>query len=104
MFDRFAVLLQYALPKQRLTLLAGRIARARGGEMTTRLIRWFVAQYGVDMSEAENLDIASYSSFNDFFSRTFMKGIRPPAQADTVNRIVQCRALAKPFHRSCAWP
>jgi phosphatidylserine decarboxylase len=44
MFDRFTVLRQYALPKQRLTLLAGRIARARGGAMTTRLIRWFVAR------------------------------------------------------------
>ena len=84
MSDRFTVLLQYALPKQRLTLVAGRIARARGGAMTTRLIRWFVARYGVDMSEAENPDIASYASFNDFFSRPLRKGIRPLAHADFV--------------------
>jgi phosphatidylserine decarboxylase len=84
MSDRFTVLLQYALPKQRLTLLAGRIARARGGAMTTRLIRWFVARFGVDMSEAENPDIASYASFNDFFSRPLRKGIRPLAHADFV--------------------
>ncbi len=84
MSDRFTILLQHALPKQRLTLLAGRIARARGGAMTTRLIRWFVARYGVDMSEAENPDIASYASFNDFFSRPLRKGIRPLAHADFV--------------------
>ena len=84
MSDRFAVLLQYALPKQRLTLLAGRIASARGGAMTTRLIRWFVARYGVDMSEAENSDVASYASFNDFFSRPLRAGIRPLAQADFI--------------------
>ena len=84
MSDRFTVLLQYALPKQRLTRLAGRIARARGGALTTRLIRWFVARYGVDMSEAENPDIASYASFNDFFSRPLRKGIRPLAHADFI--------------------
>ncbi len=84
MSDRFTILLQHALPKQRLTRLAGRIARARGGAMTTRVIRWFVARYGVDMSEAENPDIASYASFNDFFSRPLRQGIRPLAHADFV--------------------
>lgn len=82
--DRFTVLLQYVLPKRHLTLLAGRIARARGGAMTTRLIRWFVARYGVDMSEAANPDVASYASFNDFFSRSLRKGIRPLASADFI--------------------
>ncbi len=84
MSDRFTVLLQYALPKRHLTLLAGRIARARGGAMTTRLIRWFVARYGVDMSEAANPDIASYASFNDFFTRPLRDGVRPLASADFV--------------------
>ena len=84
MSDRFTVLLQYALPKRRLTLLAGRIARARGGAITTRLIRWFVARYGVDMSEAANPDVASYASFNDFFTRALRTGVRPLATADFV--------------------
>jgi len=84
MSDRFSVLLQYALPKQGLTVLAGRIARARAGTMTTRLIRWFVARYGVDMSEAADPDIASYASFNDFFTRPLKAGARPLAPADFV--------------------
>ena len=87
MSDRFAVLLQHALPKRRLTLLAGRIAGARGGAMTTRLIRWFVARYGVDMREAANPDIASYASFNDFFTRPLRDGARPLASAAFVSPV-----------------
>jgi phosphatidylserine decarboxylase len=84
MSDRFSVLLQHALPKRRLTVLAGRIARARAGRVTTRLIRWFVARYGVDMREAAEPDIASYASFNDFFTRPLKAGARPLAPADFV--------------------
>ncbi|MEO7707215.1 MAG: phosphatidylserine decarboxylase, partial [Caldimonas sp.] len=50
--DRAAARLQYALPKQAMTSFAGRVASARRGPSTTRLIRWFIARYGVDMSEA----------------------------------------------------
>jgi phage terminase large subunit len=57
--DRLAVLPQYLLPKQALTALAGSFARARLGGLTTRVIRWFVGRYGVDMGEAANPDIAS---------------------------------------------
>ena len=84
MSDRLKVLLQYALPKQRLTTFAGRIAGAQGGPMTTRLIRWFVGKYGVDMNECENPDIGSYASFNDFFTRPLRAGARPLASADFV--------------------
>ena len=52
--------------------------------MTTSLIRWFVGKYGVDMSEAANPDIASYPSFNEFFTRALRPGVRPLAQADFV--------------------
>jgi len=82
--DRLKVLPQYLLPKQRITTFAGRVAGAKGGSITTRLIRWFVAKYGVDMLEAENPDIASYTSFNDFFTRPLKAGARPLADADFV--------------------
>jgi phosphatidylserine decarboxylase len=82
--DRIKVLPQYVLPKQALTSFAGRVAGAKGGAMTTRLIRWFVGKYGVNMDEAANPDIASYSSFNDFFTRPLKDGVRPLANADFV--------------------
>jgi hypothetical protein len=36
-----------------------RVAGARGGALTTRLIRWFVGRYGVNMAEAADPDIAA---------------------------------------------
>ncbi len=84
MSERLNVLSQYALPKQALTRLAGRIASRQRGETTTQLIRWFVGKYGVDMSEAAEPDIAKYLSFNDFFTRELKPGARPLAQADLV--------------------
>jgi phosphatidylserine decarboxylase len=82
--DRLAVLPQYLLPKQALTLLAGKFANARAGSLTTSVIRRFVARYGVDMAEAANPDIASYGSFNEFFTRPLREGARPLAPADFI--------------------
>lgn len=81
MSDTLFVLSQYLLPKKALTELAGRLARARAGTATTRVIRWFIGRYQVDMSEAENPDPASYRSFNDFFTRALRDGARPLADA-----------------------
>jgi phosphatidylserine decarboxylase len=81
---RLAVLPQYLLPKGVITRLAGRVATAQRGAATTRLIRWFVGRYGVDMAEAAEPDIAAYKSFNDFFTRALKPGARPLAQADLV--------------------
>ena len=84
MSDRLAVLPQYLMPKQALTTLAGQFASARLGGLTTSVIRRFVARYNVNMAEAANPDIASYASFNDFFTRALKPGARPLAQADLV--------------------
>ena len=84
MSDRLAVLPQYLLPKGALTNFAGRIAGAKGGAMTTRLIRWFVGRYNVNMDEALDPDITHYTSFNDFFTRALRPDARPLAKADYV--------------------
>ena len=84
MSDRLAVLPQYALPKRALTTLAGKFASARLGGLTTSVIRWFVGRYNVNMAEAANPDIASYTSFNDFFTRALKSGARPLASADLI--------------------
>ncbi len=87
MSDRLFVSLQYVLPKKALTQLAGALASLRGGVLTTRFIRWFVGRYGVNMSEAANPDIASYPTFNEFFSRPLKAGARPLAQADLISPV-----------------
>jgi len=82
--DRRAVLPQYLLPKQALTRFAGLVASAHGGAITTRLIRWFVGRYKVNMAEAADPDIRNYSSFNEFFTRPLKVDARPLAKADLV--------------------
>ena len=84
MSDHLAVLPQYVLPKQALTAFGGLVASARGGALTTRLIRWFVHRYGVNMAEAANSDPASYATFNDFFTRALKDGARPLADSPMV--------------------
>jgi len=81
---RRKVLPQYVLPKRGLTAFAGRVASREGGPKTTRLVRWFVRKYGVDLSEAVESDPAAYASFNDFFTRALKPGARPLARADLV--------------------
>jgi phosphatidylserine decarboxylase len=82
--DRLAVLPQYLMPKQLLTVLAGKFANARLGGLTTAVIRRFVARYKVNMQEAANPDIASYASFNEFFTRPLRGDARPLADAEFV--------------------
>ena len=84
MSDRLKVLPQYLMPKQAMTSFAGRVAGAKGGTMTTRLIRWFVGKYGVNMDEAVNPDIKSYASFNEFFTRPLRPDARPLAEAEFI--------------------
>ncbi|MFZ4552563.1 MAG: archaetidylserine decarboxylase [Aquabacterium sp.] len=84
MSDRLFVWMQYLLPKVALTTLAGKAASARGGALTERFIRWFVARYGVNMSEAANPDVTSYATFNEFFTRPLKAGARPLAKADLI--------------------
>ncbi len=84
MSDTLAVLPQYLIPKQALTALAGKFASARAGHTTTAVIRWFVKRYQVNMAEAANPDIASYATFNEFFTRPLKPGARPLAPADWV--------------------
>ena len=84
MSDRLAVLPQYLLPKRALTQFGSLIASARGGALTTRLIRWFVGKYKVNMAEALDPDIRNYASFNDFFTRALKADARPLAKADLV--------------------
>lgn len=87
MSDRRKVLPQYAIPKRGLTAFAGRVASRERGATTTRLVRWFVRRYGVDMSEAADADAASYPTFNAFFTRALRAGARPVADAPLVSPV-----------------
>ncbi|ABE46746.1 archaetidylserine decarboxylase [Polaromonas sp. JS666] len=87
MSHRFSVLPQYLLPKQALTAFAGFVASRERGWITTEIIRRFVAKYQVNMEEAARSDIASYLTFNDFFTRALKPGVRPLADADLISPV-----------------
>ena len=79
-----SVYLQYVLPKQALTELAGRFARWQGGRWTHAVIRWFVKRYNVNMDESADADITHYACFNDFFTRALKSDARPLANAQWI--------------------
>ena len=97
MSDRMFVWLQYLLPKQLMTMLAGKLASMRAGRLTNGFIRWFVTRYQVNLAEAENADPSSYSSFNEFFTRPLKSGARPIANSAFVcpvdGAVSQCGAI-----------
>ncbi|MCC2673744.1 MAG: psd [Ramlibacter sp.] len=84
MFPPLPITQQYLLPKKLLTVFAGKVAGARMGGITRWIVRRFVATYKVNMSEAANPDIASYATFNDFFTRPLREGARPISVAPFV--------------------
>ncbi|HEY8119113.1 MAG TPA: archaetidylserine decarboxylase [Methylophilaceae bacterium] len=84
MSSHLVVSLQYLLPKQAITTLAGKFANAKAGRLTTAVISWFVKHYGVNMAEAAQPDIQQYQTFNDFFTRSLRVGVRGMAKAEFV--------------------
>jgi len=84
LFPPLPITQQYLTPKKLLTVLAGQLASARLGGITTAVIRKFVAHYKVDMAEAAEPRIESYPTFNEFFTRPLRDGVRPIAAAPFV--------------------
>ena len=84
MFPPLSIAHQYLLPKQFMTVLAGKLAAWQGGGITQAAIRRFVAHYRVDMAEAADPRLESYATFNDFFTRPLREGARPISNAPFV--------------------
>ncbi|STD31125.1 Phosphatidylserine decarboxylase proenzyme [Edwardsiella tarda] len=82
MLDSIKIKLQYLLPKQALTRLAGWAADKQGGWLTQSVIKGFARYYGINMQEALYPDPAHYKTFNDFFVRPLRDGVRPIAEFD----------------------
>jgi phosphatidylserine decarboxylase len=76
---RAAVWLQHLLPHGLLARIVYRAARTRRPWIKRPLTRWFAAQYGVDIAEAEERDLDRYPTFNAFFTRHLTAGARPIA-------------------------
>lgn len=75
--DKLKIALQYLLPKHLVSRLVGKLAAAQAGKITTATIKWFIKQYNIDMSEAEQSAPEAYNTFNAFFTRALKPGMRP---------------------------
>ena len=99
MSDQLAVIPQYLMPKLAMTRLAGLVASAEWGSVTTWVIKRFVKRYNVNMNEAANADPAHYKSFNEFFTRPLKDGVRPLSRCEWVcpvdGAISQCGAIER---------
>jgi len=97
--DQLAVIPQYLMPKLAMTRLAGLVASAEWGSVTTWVIKRFVKRYNVNMNEAANADPAHYKSFNEFFTRPLKDGVRPLSSSEWVcpvdGAISQCGAIER---------
>ena len=73
---------QYLLPQRLVTRAAYRLARVRWSWFKNLFIRFFIAAFQVDMSEAAEPDPRAYPDFNHFFTRALRPGVRPLAAGE----------------------
>lgn len=78
---------QFIAPKQTLTAMAGTLAEVKIPAVKNRLIKRFIARYGVNMSEAQEENPERYACFNDFFIRHLKPECRPLADAAIVSPV-----------------
>ncbi|MDI5984507.1 archaetidylserine decarboxylase [Halomonas sp. M4R5S39] len=77
LLSRLFALIQYPLPHHLLSRLVGQFADCRLPWLKNALIRAFVKQFKVDMTEAAEPDPTVYATFNDFFTRELKPEARP---------------------------
>lgn len=76
--------MQYWLPQHALTRLVGKLASAKLGPVTNVIIKLFIKQYQIDMSEAKHSNPEYYSTFNDFFVRELEQDARPIVEDNNI--------------------
>lgn len=67
--DKIKIWFQLWAPKHAITRVVGKLASAKLGGLTTAIIKIFIKQYKINMSEALHSDPAHFKTFNDFFVR-----------------------------------
>jgi len=76
LIERIKITLQYAMPKHAISRLVGKLAAAKMGWLTTKLIEMFIKNYGINMNEAKLKKASDFETFNDFFTRELEEGAR----------------------------
>lgn len=71
---------QRVVPQHQLSRVVGKLAASEHPIIKNTVIQAFKAQYGIDMSIAEQSNALKFKSFNEFFTRSLKEGVR---QIDT---------------------
>ena len=71
---------QRVVPQHQLSRVVGKLAASEHPIIKNTVIQVFKAQYGIDMSIAEQSNALKFKSFNEFFTRSLKEGVR---QIDT---------------------
>lgn len=79
--DNLFIALQYIVPQHLLSRAVGWLAETEWSMLKNLLIRAFISQYKVNMSEAARAKPEDYRNFNDFFTRELKGDARPFADA-----------------------
>jgi phosphatidylserine decarboxylase len=76
---------QRVVPQHQLSRVVGKLAASEHPIIKNTVIQAFKAQYGIDMSIAEQSNALKFKSFNEFFTRSLKQGVR---QIDTDPRSI----------------
>ncbi len=74
--EKIKIALQYSMPKHAISRLVGKLAAAKMGWLTTKLIDMFIKAYKINMNEAKFKNAKDFATFNDFFTRELEEGAR----------------------------
>lgn len=75
----------YLLPQHTLSRIMHAVTRSEIYWWKSKFTQWFVKQFKVDMSQAQDPDLENYASFNAFFTRALKPDARPiTEQADSI--------------------
>ena len=96
--DYLKALLQYSLPKQALTSLAGFLASIKTPRIKNALIDYFIRKYNINLQEALEENPRNYTTFNDFFIRYLKPECRPLAKAGVVSPVDGYISQLGPIH------
>ena len=67
---------QRVVPQHQLSRVVGKLAASEHPIIKNTVIQAFKAQYGIDMSIAEQSNALKFKSFNEFFTRSLKQGVR----------------------------
>ena len=73
---QFFIQAQRVVPQHQLSRVVGKLAASEHPLIKNTVISAFKAQYGIDMSIAEQKNALKYKSFNEFFTRALQEGVR----------------------------